>query len=112
MIKPIALQADNITIDGKPDGRIGEFSKKDLISFVQSGIVDVYHGHTYVAQMTANDYREYSKTFGTPTEDAAYTLFTTEQNKLLQQYPGASIQSIIGFVLSQKLYKTVILPER
>lgn len=103
MIKQIN-PSGHLIVDGKPATHIGPFSEKEITGMVKTGIVDVYKDNIYVARMGLDDYREYSEAFGISVEDAAYELLQNKKDELQKQYPDSSIQSIIGYTLSSKLY--------
>ena len=107
MIKNVNVSKEEMMVDGVPETHIGPFTVSELTDMLQSGIVDVYRDDIYVARMVADDYREYSEMFGVSVEEAAYELLEQKKEELLSEYPGSSIQAIIGFVLSHRLYDAI-----
>lgn len=103
MIKQINL-SKHLTVNGKSTTHIGPFSEKEITNMVNTCIVNVYKDDIYVARMGLSDYHEYSKTFGESVEDAAYHLLQNKKNELQKKYPDSPVQSMIGYILSKKLY--------
>jgi hypothetical protein len=103
MIKQINL-SNHLTVNGKPATYIGPFSEKEITNMVNTSIVDVYKDDIHVARMSIDDYHEYSKTFGVSVEDAAYHLLQNKRDELQKKYPDSPVQSVIGYILSKKLY--------
>ena len=103
MIKQINL-SNHLTLNGKSATHIGPFSEKEITDMINTGIVDVYKDDIYVARMSLDDYHEYSKTFRVSVEDAAYHLLQNKKDELQKKYPDSPVQSVIGYILSKKLY--------
>lgn len=104
MIKQINL-SNHLTVNGKSTTHIGPFSEKEITDMVKNGIVDVYKDDIYVARMSLSDYHEYFKIFEESVEDAAYHIFQNKKDELKKKYPDSPVQSVIGYILSKKLYK-------
>ena len=103
MIKQINL-SNHLTVNGKSATHIGPFSEKEITNMVNTGIVDVYKDNIYVARMSLDDYHEYSKTFRESVEDTAYYMLQNKRDGLKKKYPDSPVQSVIGYILSKKLY--------
>ncbi len=83
---------------------IPNLSAKDIKNDLKDAFKEVFVDGHHVATMTKYDYNAYNKAFPTTVEKEALELYLNEKDALLAKYPNKSIESIIGFVLSQKLY--------
>ncbi len=87
---------------------VPNLSIDDIKADLKDTFKEVFVNGQCVATMTQYDYNEYNKTFSTTVEKDATDLYKYEKESLLTKYPNKSIESIIGFVLSQKLYDAEI----
>ena len=103
MIKPLKTNKDNVHFEEDLLSNT-VFTPEELIKQVSSGIVEVYADDgQYVALMPKYDYDIYNRIFDNTVESDALDLYLNQRDNLQKQYPGSTIQGIIGYVLSQRI---------
>lgn len=84
---------------------VSGIATEDIKRHLENTFKDVFIDDVYVARMTNIDYNLYNQTFETSVEEDALYMYEHQKEKLLKKFPGKKIESIIGFLLSQKLYE-------
>lgn len=103
MIKPLKTNKDSVHFEEDLLANT-VFTPEELIKQVSSGIVEVYADDgQYVALMPKYDYDIYNRILDNTVESDALDLYLNKREELQKIYPGSSIQSIIGYVLTQKI---------